>query len=47
MTITIKPAIYGKKSQKEGQAPAIALINPKFPHNVGATVRAASCFGIK
>jgi tRNA(Leu) C34 or U34 (ribose-2'-O)-methylase TrmL len=26
-------------------APAIILINPKFPHNVGAAVRAASCFG--
>lgn len=23
----------------------IGLINPKFPHNVGAAVRAASCFG--
>lgn len=24
---------------------AIGLVNPKFPHNVGAAVRAASCFG--
>ncbi|MBV9864142.1 MAG: hypothetical protein JO316_02210 [Abitibacteriaceae bacterium] len=24
---------------------AIGLINPKFPHNVGAAVRAASCYG--
>ena len=24
----------------------IILYNPKFPHNVGATVRACSCFGI-
>jgi tRNA C32,U32 (ribose-2'-O)-methylase TrmJ len=23
----------------------IILMNPKYPHNVGATVRAASCFG--
>ena len=25
---------------------AIGLINPKFPHNVGAVVRAAGCFGV-
>jgi tRNA(Leu) C34 or U34 (ribose-2'-O)-methylase TrmL len=31
----------------EGVAPAVALINPKFPRNVGAVVRAASCYGIK
>jgi len=30
-----------------GVAPAVALFNPKFPHNVGAAVRAASCFGLK
>lgn len=28
-----------------GITPAIALVNPKFPHNVGAVIRAASCFG--
>lgn len=39
--------IYGKKSKKEGETPAIALVNPKFPHNVGSAVRAASCFGVK
>jgi len=27
--------------------PAIALWNPKYPHNVGAAVRAASCFGAR
>lgn len=27
--------------------PAIALWDPKYPHNVGAAVRAASCFGAK
>jgi tRNA C32,U32 (ribose-2'-O)-methylase TrmJ len=37
----------GKNKKKEGLAPAIALINPKYPHNVGAAVRAASCFGVK
>lgn len=25
----------------------IALVNPKFPHNVGAAIRGASCFGIQ
>jgi tRNA(Leu) C34 or U34 (ribose-2'-O)-methylase TrmL len=31
----------------EGVAPAIGLVDPKFPHNVGAAVRAASCYGIR
>jgi tRNA(Leu) C34 or U34 (ribose-2'-O)-methylase TrmL len=26
---------------------AVALDNPKYPHNVGAAVRAASCFGVR
>jgi len=40
--------IYGKKrNNKSGIAPAVALINPKYPHNVGAALRAASCFGVK
>lgn len=38
--------IIGKNAQT-GIAPAIALCNPKYPHNVGAAIRAASCFGIK
>ena len=25
---------------------AVALVNPKYPHNVGAAVRAASCFAV-
>ena len=40
------PDIYGKNAKKLGIAPAIALINPKFPHNVGAALRAASCYGV-
>lgn len=40
-------AIYGKKGKKNGKHPAIILTNPKFPHNVGAAIRAASCFGVK
>ncbi|MHA2427137.1 MAG: TrmH family RNA methyltransferase [Candidatus Hermodarchaeia archaeon] len=43
----LKAGIYGKKARKEGKTPAIALINPKFSHNVGAALRAASCFGAK
>jgi tRNA(Leu) C34 or U34 (ribose-2'-O)-methylase TrmL len=30
----------------QGMAPAVGLVDPKFPHNVGAAVRAASCYGI-
>ena len=30
-----------------GTSPAVMLTNPKFPHNVGATVRAASCWGVE
>lgn len=30
-----------------GVAPAVALVNPKYPHNVGAAVRAASCFAFE
>src|SRR5205807_1139423 len=29
-----------------GRPPAVALINPKYPHNVGAAVRACSCWGV-
>jgi tRNA(Leu) C34 or U34 (ribose-2'-O)-methylase TrmL len=43
--MSITSATYGK-SYKCGRTPAIALCNPKFPHNVGAAVRAASCFNV-
>ena len=39
--------IIGKNSPKIGVTPAIALVNPKYDHNVGAIQRAASCFGAK
>lgn len=29
-----------------GTTPSIILVNPKYPHNVGAIVRAASCYGV-
>ena len=41
MAIQIGPVRRG-----EGRAPALVLIDPKFPHNVGAAVRAASCYGL-
>ena len=30
-----------------GLTPAVVLVNPKYPHNVGAALRACSCFGLK
>ena len=43
----METAIYGKGMAGKGVTPAIALCNPKYAHNVGAIVRAASCFGAK
>jgi tRNA(Leu) C34 or U34 (ribose-2'-O)-methylase TrmL len=37
--------IYGKNAKPEGITPSIILCNPKYSANVGAIVRAASCFG--
>lgn len=39
--------VFGKNKQPEGVAPAIYLVNTKYPHNVGSAVRAASCFGVR
>ena len=39
--------IVGKTGKQIGVPPAIALFNPKFPRNLGAVLRAASCFGIE
>jgi len=36
----------GTVQRGDGRAPAVVLIDPKFPHNVGAAVRAASCYGV-
>lgn len=39
-----------KKTQSifdHSHTPAIILSNPKFPHNVGAAIRACSCFNAK
>jgi tRNA(Leu) C34 or U34 (ribose-2'-O)-methylase TrmL len=45
MNEQVKSFIMGKKAPKIGVTPSIALINPKFPHNVGAAIRIASCYG--
>jgi tRNA(Leu) C34 or U34 (ribose-2'-O)-methylase TrmL len=39
--------VIGKNVRPSGVLPAVALINPRFEHNVGSSIRAASCFGIK
>jgi len=36
-----------KRSLPRGQLPAVILIDPKYPHNVGAALRACACFGLK
>src|SRR5438552_3585564 len=37
---------YPMEAHPTGCAPAVALVNPKFPHNVGAALRACSCWGL-
>ena len=39
--------VIGPIRRGYGIAPAVALVDPKFPHNVGAAVRAASCYGVR
>jgi hypothetical protein len=34
------------KRPTQGQPPAVALIDPKYPHNAGAALRACSCWGV-
>lgn len=45
--MSIEIATYGKNMKKEGIAPAIGLVNPKYAHNVGMALRIASCYGLK
>jgi tRNA(Leu) C34 or U34 (ribose-2'-O)-methylase TrmL len=47
MNAMVKTATEGKKSPTIGQGPAIALIDPKYPNNVGMIVRLASCYGLR
>lgn len=42
----IRKKIYGQAAPPVGETPSVVMIDPKYPHNVGAAVRAASCFGV-
>jgi len=45
--MTVESEIWGKnRASKKGGDLAVALVDPKYAHNVGAVVRAASCFGV-
>ena len=44
---TIESATWGRKTPPHGVAPAIALVDPKYPQNVGMVVRLASCYGLR
>lgn len=39
--------LKGNQVRAEPKVPAVVLINPKYLHNVGQTVRALSCFGVE
>jgi tRNA(Leu) C34 or U34 (ribose-2'-O)-methylase TrmL len=47
MNARIESAIWSRNAPDHGQPPAIALVNPKYPHNVGMVVRLASCYGMR
>jgi tRNA(Leu) C34 or U34 (ribose-2'-O)-methylase TrmL len=47
MNDKVEPATWGKNAPTRGIAPAIALVNPKYPNNVGMVVRLASCYGLR
>lgn len=47
MSAQVESATWGKKSPPHGEAPAIALVDPKYPQNVGMVVRLASCYGLR
>ena len=42
--MTAKSLITGKKMKPYGKSPSI--VNPKYAHNVGVAVRAASAYGV-
>ena len=47
MSDEVKSARWGRKARPHGVTPAVALIDPKYPHNVGMIVRLASCYGLR
>jgi tRNA(Leu) C34 or U34 (ribose-2'-O)-methylase TrmL len=46
MNASTERASRDKKAPAHGVAPAIALVDPKYPQNVGMVVRLASCYGL-
>src|SRR5919198_4618110 len=38
--------VLNKSEAPIGRPPAVVLIDPKYPHNVGMAVRLASCYGL-
>jgi tRNA(Leu) C34 or U34 (ribose-2'-O)-methylase TrmL len=47
MNDKVETATWGKNAPTRGEAPAISLVNPKYPNNVGMVVRLASCYGLR
>src|SRR5262245_33879067 len=47
MNANVENATWGKRTPARGVTPAIALVNPKYPNNVGTVVRLASCYGVR
>ena len=46
MNEPIATATWGRKAPPHGEPAAIALVDPKYPQNVGMVVRLASCYGL-
>jgi tRNA(Leu) C34 or U34 (ribose-2'-O)-methylase TrmL len=40
------PTLCGPRAPTLGVTPALALVNPRYPANVGMVVRLASCYGV-
>ena len=47
MSTDIETAIWGRNAPANGETPAVALVDPKYPQNVGMVVRLASCYGLR
>src|SRR5919199_4886134 len=43
----IRTATWGQRAPAHGPPPAVALVNPKYPANVGMVARLASCYGLR
>lgn len=47
MSESIQPEVWAKTGRTRGVTPAVALVDPKYPQNVGMVVRLASCYGLR